>query len=113
MLSRKSCTKAKADDDGVPIPKTKCAPEIQWTKNPDWIFTLIEYLGDNVGFCLKLFSDSTADAVRENQPKLTAKESKSQQYAILANHIFSTKPGQSALYLQDPGRYGVAIETYL
>jgi hypothetical protein len=61
MPPRKSHTKAKADDDGVPIPKTKRAPEIQWAKNPDWTFTLIEYLGDNVGFRLKLFSDSTAD----------------------------------------------------
>jgi hypothetical protein len=93
MPPRKSCAKAKADDDGVPIPKTKHAPEIQWAKNPDWTFTLIEYLGDNVGFYLKLFSDSTADTARENQPKLTAKESKSQQYAILAKHIFSTEPG--------------------
>jgi hypothetical protein len=97
----------------VPTPKTKCAPEIQWAKNPDWTFTLIEYLGDNVGFRLKLFSDSTADAARENWPKLTAKESKSQQYTILAKHIFSTKPGQSALFLQDPRRYGVAVETHL
>jgi hypothetical protein len=113
MPLRKSCAKAKANDDSVPTPKTKRAPKIQWAKNPDWTFTLIEYLGDNVGFCLKLFSDSTADAARENQPKLTAKESKSQQYTILAKHIFSTEPGQSALFLQDPGRYGVAVETCL
>jgi hypothetical protein len=113
MPLRKSHAKAKADDDGVPIPKTKCAPEIQWAKNPDWTFTLIQYLGGNIGFCLKLFSDSTADTARENQPKLTAKESKSQQYTILAKHIFLTKPGQSALFLQDPGRYGVAVETRL
>jgi hypothetical protein len=112
MPPRKSRAKAKTDDDGVPT-KTKCAPNIQWAKNPDWTFTLIEYLGDNVGFHLKLFSDSIADTARENWPKMTAKESKSQQYAILAKHIFSTEPGQSALFLQDPGRYGVAVETRL
>jgi hypothetical protein len=96
-----------------PFPKPNVHLKIQWAKNPDCTFTLIESLGDNVRFRLKLFSDSTADAARENQPKLTAKESKSQQYAILAKHIFSTEPGQSALFLQDPGRYGVAVETHL
>jgi hypothetical protein len=40
--SEKSHAKVKADDDGT--------PEIQWNRNPDWTFTLIEYLGDNVGF---------------------------------------------------------------
>jgi hypothetical protein len=113
MPPRKSCAKAKEfDDDGAPI-KSKCAPEIQWTKNPDWTFALIEYLGDNVGFRLKLFSDSTADAVREGRPKLTAKDSKGHQHGLLAKHIFSAKPGQSALYLQNPGRYAVAVETRL
>jgi hypothetical protein len=56
MPPRKSHTKAKANDDGVPTPKTKRAPKIQWAKNPDWTFTLIEYLGDNVGFRLALFT---------------------------------------------------------
>jgi hypothetical protein len=113
MPPRKSRAKAKeVDDDGAPI-KTKRAPEIHWAKNPHWTFTLIEFLGDNVGFRLKLFSDSTADAVREGRPKLTAKESKSQQHAILAKHIFASEPGQSALYLQNPGRYSTAVETRL
>jgi hypothetical protein len=109
MPPRKSCAKAKADDGGAHSQNQTCT----WAKNPDWTFTLIEYLGDNVGFCLKLFSDSTADTARENWPKLTAKESKSQQYAILAKHIFSTEPGQSALFLQDPGRYGGCGNTSL
>jgi hypothetical protein len=74
----------------VPIPKAKHTPKIQWARNPDWIFTPIEYLGDNVRFCLKLFSDSTADTVRENQPKLTAKESKSWQYTILVRATLLT-----------------------
>jgi hypothetical protein len=114
MPPRKSRAKAKAvDDDGVPVAKPKRSPEIQWAKNPDWTFALIEFLGDNVGFRLKLFSDSTADAVREGRPKLTAKDSKGQQYAVLAKHVFSSEPGQSALFLQNPGRYGVAVETRL
>ena len=117
MPPRKSRAKPKdAVEDGTPnnpTPRPKRAPEIQWAKNPDWTYTLIEYLGDHVGFRLKLFSDSTADAVKENRPKLTAKESKSQQYAVLARHIFADEPGQSALYLQNPGRYCTAVETRL
>ena len=42
-----------------------------------------------------------------------AKDSKAQQYAILTKHIFSAEPGQSVLYLQNPGRYGTAVETHL
>ena len=58
-------------------------------------------------------SNSTSDAAREGCPKLTAKEGKAQQYAVLAMHIFATEPGQSALFLQNPGRYGMAVETRL
>lgn len=118
MAPRKSRAKPKEviEDSGptlTPMSKPKRAPEIQWAKNPSWTYTLIEYLGDHVGFRLKLFSDSTADATRENRPKLTAKDSKSQQYTVLARHIFAGEPGQSSLFLQNPGRYATAVETRL
>jgi hypothetical protein len=106
MAPRKS--RAKVD-----APKVKRAPDIQWAKNLDWTYTLIAYLGDHVAFRLKLFSDSTADATKEGRPKLTAKDGKIQQYGVLAKHIFAAEPGQSALYLQNPGRYGTAVETRL
>ena len=93
--------------------KVKCAPDIQWAKNPDWTYNLIAYLGDNVNFRLKLFSDSTAYATKEGRTKQTAKDGKNQQYSVLAKHIFAAEPGQSALYLQNPGRYGTAVETRL
>lgn len=109
-MPRKSRAKPKEDVDA---PKHKRAPDIQWAKNPDWTFTLIEYLGDHVAFRLKLFSDSTADATKEGRPKHTAKDGKVQQYAVLAKHIFAAEPGQSALYLQNPGRFGTAVETRL
>ena len=64
-------------------------------------------------FHLKLFSDSTADATKEGHIKLTAKDGKAQQYAVLTKHIFAAEPGQSALYLQNPTRYGTAVETRL
>ena len=63
----------------------------------------------NLAFCLKLFSDSTADATKEGHTKHTAKDGKIQQYAVLAKHIFAAEPGQSALYLQNPARYGTAV----
>ena len=94
-------------------PKIKCTPNIQWAKNPDWTYTLIAYLGDHLAFCLKLFSDSTADATKEGCTKHMAKDGKIQQYAVLAKHIFATEPGQSVLYLQNPARYGTAVETRL
>ena len=42
-----------------------------------------------------------------------AKDGKNQQHTVLVKHIFATEPGQSALYLQNPGRYGTAVETCL
>ena len=117
MPPRKSRAKAKPEvvvDGGTPAPaKQKRAPDIQWAKNPDWTHSLIEYLGNHVAFRLKLFSDSTADAVREGRAKHTAKDGKAQQYAVLAKHIFACEPGQSALYLQNPGRIGTVVETRL
>jgi hypothetical protein len=115
MPPRKSRAKAKVVDGNAPPlpPKAKRAPDIQWAKNPDWTHTLIEYLGDHVAFRLKLFSDSTADAVWEGRAKHTAKDGKAQQHAVLAKHIFAEEPGQSALYLQNPGRFGTAVETRL
>ena len=112
MPPRKSRAKPK-DMIDVDAPKIKRAPDIQWAKNPDWTYTLIAYLGDHVNFRLRLFSDSTADATKEGRAKLTAKDGKNQQYAVLAKHIFADEPGQSALYLQNPGRYGTAVETRL
>jgi hypothetical protein len=128
MPPRKSRAKPKMqpvlvnddDDDALqpppppqPPPKRQRAPDIQWVKNPDWTYSLLNYLVDHVAFRLKLFSDSTSDAAKEGRSKLTAKDGKTQQYAILAMHIFAEEPGQSALYLQNPTRYGTAVETRL
>jgi len=122
MPPRKSRAKPKdvsrlspidADSLEVPAPKRKRAPDIQWARNPDWTHTLIEYFTNHVEFRIKLFSDSTADATREGRSKHTAKDSKAQQYAMLAKAIFANEPGQSALYLQNPGRYATAVETRL
>ena len=109
-MPQKSHAKPK---DNVDAPKRKHAPEIQWAKHPDWTFTLIAYLGNHVAFCLKLFSDSTADAAKEGHAKHIVKDGKVQQYAVLAKHIFAAEPAQSALYLQNPGRFGTAVETWL
>jgi hypothetical protein len=95
------------------LPNANMPPEIQWSKNPDWTYTLIAYLGDHLAFHLKLFSDSTANAVKEGCLKHTVKDGTVQQYAILTNHIFALEPGQSVLYLQNPGRFGIAVETHL
>ena len=111
MPPRKSRAKPKEDADGLPLPKHKRA--LQWAKNHDWTYTLIAYLTDHVEYSIKMISDSTADATKDGHQKHTAKDGKAQQYAILAKHIFENEPGQSALYLQNPGRYGTAVETRL
>jgi hypothetical protein len=114
MPPRKSRAKPKeVDGEGLPLPKPKRAPEIPWAKNPDWTYTLIEYLTDHVEFRIKMFSDSTADATKEGRSKHTAKDGKVQQYAVLAQVIFANAPGQSALYLQNPGRFATGVETRL
>ena len=76
-MPQKSRAKPKQEVN-VDAPKVKCAPDIQWAKNPDWTYNLIAYLGDNVNFHLKLFSDLTADATKEGRTKQTAKDSKNQ-----------------------------------
>ena len=119
MPPRKSRAKPKPDtntgDGEAPAapPKRQCAPDIQWAKNPNWTDTLLEYLHNNVGFRIKLFSDSTADASKQGRPKLTAKDGKIQQYAVLVKYIFATEPGQRSLYLQNPSRFGTGVETRL
>jgi hypothetical protein len=117
MPPRKSRAKPKPElETGQPDaarPKRQRAPDIQWAKNPSWTDTLLEYLHDNVAFRIKLFSDSTADATKQARAKLTAKDGKVQQYAALAKYIFATEPGQSSLYLQNPSRFGTAVETRL
>ena len=118
MPPQKSCAKPKPEfETGQPDadapPKHQRAPDIQWAKNPDWTDTLLEYLHDNVAFQIKLFSNSTADATKQARVKLTAKDGKAQQYAVLAKYIFATEPGQSSLYLQNSSRYALAVETHL
>ena len=80
MPPRKSHAKPKEDADGLPLPKRKCALEIQWAKDHNWTYTLIAYLTDHVEFCIKMFSDSTADATKDGRQKHTAKDGKAQQY---------------------------------
>ena len=105
--------KAGAEVNGVALSKPKRAPEIQWSKNPSWTFAIIEYLTDLVAFRLKLFSDLTSDAVREGHSKHVVKDSKTQQYAVITQHVFGAEPGQSSLYRQNSGRYATAVETRL
>lgn len=107
---QKSHAKPQEDIDAG-VPAYKCAPEIQWEKNPNWTYTLIAYLSNHVSFRLKLFSNLTA--TNQGCLKHMAKDRKARQYAILAEHIFATEPGQSAFYLQNPGRFGTAVETHL
>ena len=84
---------------------------ISWTKNEHWTWTLIAYLTTHVAFRTKLFSDSTADAKKQDRNKMTSKDSKSAQYAVLAEAIFKKDSKEKDKYKANPGRYAVSVET--
>ncbi|KAJ7616876.1 hypothetical protein B0H17DRAFT_882543, partial [Mycena rosella] len=71
----------------------------------------IEYLVDNPQFRIKLFSDSTADAKKENRAKQVAKDGKAVQYGELAKHIFLEDPQEQARYANNPVKYATSTET--
>ena len=106
----KKQTKKAAD---ASPPTTTRAPNIEWVKNPDWTWSLINYLTDHPIFRKKLFSDSTAEANREGRKKAVAQDGRPQQYAVLAKHIFENDATQSALYAANPARFVTSVETRL
>jgi hypothetical protein len=91
-------------------PPTTRAPNIEWVKNPDWTWALVDYLTDHPIFCKTLFSDSTTEANKEGRKKAV---SRPQQYAVLAKHIFENDATQAALYAANPGRFVTSVEARL
>ncbi|KAJ7939519.1 hypothetical protein B0H13DRAFT_1570372, partial [Mycena leptocephala] len=57
---------------------------VNWVKNPHWTDKLVAHLCENPDFRKKLFSDSIAEAKKQNRTKQVAKEGKSIQFAALA-----------------------------
>jgi hypothetical protein len=104
LVSWKSWAKLKVniDGDNIPLPRHKRALEIQWFKKPNWTHALVRYLEDHVVFCLKLFSDSTADTVWEGHPKHTAKDSKAQQYTVLTSTALQQSQGKALCNSRTP-----------
>ncbi|PPQ95101.1 hypothetical protein CVT25_011531 [Psilocybe cyanescens] len=96
-MSTKASALKKASD-------TTRAPNIEWAKNPDWMWSLISYLTDYLSFCIKLFSDSTAHANMEGRNKAVAKDGKAQQYGVLAKHVFENDLTQAKSYKEQPAR---------
>ena len=94
-------------------PTTTCAPNIEWVKNPDWMWALINYLTDHPIFRKKLFSDSIAETNKEGRKKAIAQDGHPQQYAVLAKHIFKNDVTQSALYAANPAQFVTSFETCL
>ncbi len=103
----------KSSAKGEKTSKPRRNANISWTKNDNWTWTLITYLTTHVAFRTKLFSDSTADATKENRTKMTAKDSKTAQYAVLAQAIFEKDPKEKARYKASPGHYATSVETRL
>jgi len=86
------------------------APNIEWIKNPSWTWTLITYLTNHPDFRQKIFSDCTAE---ERHAKQVGKESKTQQYAVLTEAIFSKESTQVDNFKANPQRYATSVETRL
>ena len=83
------------------------APNIEWVKNPSWTWTLISYLTDHPDFRQKLFSDP------EERRAQACKDTKTQQYSILAAAIFSKDSAQADSFKANPQRYATSVETRL
>jgi hypothetical protein len=68
-MARKKATKASPEFSASPTPaipeekpKKLRAPPVEWDKNKKWTHRAINYLLDDKGFRVRLFSDSTSDA---------------------------------------------------
>ncbi|KAJ6461894.1 hypothetical protein C8R47DRAFT_1240485 [Mycena vitilis] len=84
--------------------KKKQRQSVNWKANDQWTDMAVEYLLDNPEFRRKLFSDSTAEAKKENRKKSVAKDGKAVQYAQLAKFIFEEDPKEQARYANDPAK---------
>ncbi|KAJ6548524.1 hypothetical protein B0H19DRAFT_1074377 [Mycena capillaripes] len=102
---------AASSDVDVEPPGKPQRQLVNWAKNRQWTDSLVTYLSDNPDFRRKLFSDSTAEAKKEQRLKLVAKDGKSAQYAVLAKFIFEEDPKEQARYLNDPSKYATSVET--
>ncbi|KAJ7611455.1 hypothetical protein B0H17DRAFT_882696, partial [Mycena rosella] len=57
-------------------------------KNPHWTHSIVTYLCEHPEFRIKFFSNSTADAKKEQRIKQVAKDGKAVQCGVLARHVF-------------------------
>jgi hypothetical protein len=87
---------------------------IPWAENPAWLGRAIEHLTTDSSFRLKLFSDSTEDANKEDRQKKQAKESKINMYSTLADVVFKDEAVVSEEvredYAQDSSRYAKSLQ---
>ncbi|RXW11281.1 hypothetical protein EST38_g14574 [Candolleomyces aberdarensis] len=78
---------------------------LSWAKNLQWTDTLVTYLTTHPTFCVKLFSDSNADAAKDGRSKSVGKDHKHQLWAVLAKHIFLNDPAEKDGYKKNPTKY--------
>ncbi|KAJ7659684.1 hypothetical protein DFH06DRAFT_989406, partial [Mycena polygramma] len=115
---KKRRSKNDSDDDSSDVElvdpkkaKKKQRQSVNWKGNDQWTDMAVGYLLDNPEFRRKLFSDSTAEAKKEQRKKSVAKDGKAVQYAELAKFIFEEDPKEQARYVNDPAKYAVSVET--
>lgn len=95
------------------VPAAPREPNLEWVKNVDWTWSIITYLTNHPMFHIKLYLDSTADASKNGQPHVIAKDGKQQQYAVLAKHIFCGDAEHKKAYAVKPSRFVKSVETRL
>jgi hypothetical protein len=113
MASAKMEAGTVISDMAEPLCKSKCQPHTEWVKNLAWTDTLIAYLCDNTGFHIKLFSDSMAAATKAGRPKLTVKDGRPQQWAVLAVAIFTDDEDQKEAFKENPVKFANSVDTHM
>lgn len=94
-------------------PKKARAAEIRWAANPKWTQQMVLYLTEHPAFRIGLFGDSTMVAGQEKRKKVTVKDGKAQQYAVLAKDIFEGDEKMGEEYSLTPARFATSVETRL
>ncbi|KAJ7085306.1 hypothetical protein C8R44DRAFT_752903 [Mycena epipterygia] len=111
---RKVKAPKKADED-LDDDESSGAARVFWDKDPTRTDRLLEWLTTNVDDRVKLFSDSTQDAVKEGRRKKTAKTSKMTYYQKIADAVFAVDASESVRedYKKKPERYARSVENYI
>ncbi|KAJ7469520.1 hypothetical protein FB451DRAFT_1176760 [Mycena latifolia] len=107
--------KAPKKDDALHDDDDSGAARVSWDKDPTRAERVLDWLHNNVDYRVKLFSDSTQDAVAEGRKKKTGKTPKMFYYGLMADAVFSVDADASIRedYNKKPSRYARSVENFI